>query len=456
MGFQHQIDGVTSSEHEQELNTGVSASECINWVNPDPSEPNKSSTATQDGFAALTSETQVNQPIFQSGRPSSLLQEPFPDSMSNISESTPSTVANSGVGYVVSKLFPDQKLGLLLKHCFDELEAYYPCIDRISFYERLSAFFIESCSCREGITWIPMRAEELSFAALICGMLRLGTYWGGAAERHETIEGDKPYLESSWSWHLEGRKILDRIPWWREEPNLDILRFYTLEVLYMSMLEKRGNSTNAMAIAVDLAFALSLNNEASWTVHNAWEKEQMRLLWWTIYYLDRRVALRERRSMLINDTDFIVGELDLESKEKYLNQATSAALRNMQTSNCALSINWPQPSKLTDDWYRYYIFQLRWSKVVTRIWDEFLSLRAVKQIIPEKISEADALIMKLQEELPPSLVWDSRNLPSTMRTSDMDRAFRLQLVIFEVASSSVLILTHADRTIRRSICSAFF
>ena len=335
--------------------------------------------------------------------------------------------SDSDSGYVLSPLFPDHKVGLLLKYWFDELEIFYPCINRSDFYSRLSSFFVETCSSQGKMTRIPLQPEHISLAALTCGMLSLATYLGGTAEPHQRKQGDDYYISASVSWHVESRRLLDQLPSWREEPNLDILRLHLLEVLYMTILERNGGTSNAIAIAVDLAFAMQLHDESEWKSCSVREQEYRRLLWYTVCYMDQRVALKVGRPILIREADFTVGDFTFESREQYFTENVTG-----EAGNDSLPLRWPLPAKPTEDWFEYLLFRVRWGKIVMGLWDSLFSPRVAKTPDPAKIARADVLLTELQKGLPPSLVWDPTQLPAVMGMGDADRAFRSRLIIFEV------------------------
>ena len=69
-------------------------------------------------------------------------------------------------------------------------------------------------------------------------------------------------------------------------------RFHLLETIFNTMLEKNSAMSVSKAVAVELAFALELNNETAWADLTQREREYRRLLWWTVYIIDRRISIR--------------------------------------------------------------------------------------------------------------------------------------------------------------------
>ena len=201
------------------------------------------------------------------------------------------------------------------------------------------------------------------------------------------------------------------------------------------MLERRGGISKAMAVTVDLVFATKLNDESTWISCTLRDQEYRRLLFWTVYYMDRRVALKVNRPIMIRENDFDVGDFTLDSKKQYMKDSLFAIVADegAQASNPLLQ--WPQPSKPTEDWFEYLMFNVRWSTMATGVWDSFFSLRAMKTADFVKASSADQMLTGLQKSLPSSIQWDAKRLPKLLQMGETDRAFRLRLYIFEVRNA---------------------
>lgn len=332
-----------------------------------------------------------------------------------------------------SCLYPNQELGKLLQCYFNELETYYPCFDRSAYYQRLSQLFIENRTCKNGTTFIPKRPEYLSLAALTCGMACLGAYLGGATQ---TWMPDDYFTTEAWKWHRESHRLLAQMPLWREKPNLDLLRFHLLEVVYMIILQRQGETARLMAIAVDLAFALKLHNEEAWLGLGTHEREYNRMLWWTICFMDRRVALPNGRPILIRAADFAVGLPNPESRLEWMSE-TSPEVLVSESNDQAILLQWPKPSFRSQVWFSYVLFAAKWSSLVARIWDKFFILQPVldDDAVVEHIAMTDVLLLQLRNELPASLLWDPVQFPSLVELGDVDRNFRMRLIILEAINT---------------------
>lgn len=350
--------------------------------------------------------------------------------------------------FVACKLYPDENLGRLLRCWFDEMELFYPCFDRHDFYGRLSAFFIEQCICRDRTTRFARQAEHLYFAALICRILAIATYFGAEEQVQNQLHDDQHYRNLSAGWYEESERLLSYVQPDGVESSSDLLKIHIVTVLYMTIHERKDQMAKAMALAVDLAFALNLYDESKWDGLSNREKEFYRLQWFTIYHLDRRVALTTGRSILIREPDFIVSGFDNESFAAYIGWATLSSA----DEPCCLEMQWPRPSELTSTWFDYIRFQAKWDILVDRLWDKHLSLRA--RPWGSDAVASDNLLDALRDELPPSLVWDASTLPSFMQLGNTDRTFRIRLIVFETINMLRLhLLSGNDRTPTTMICS---
>ena len=353
--------------------------------------------------------------------------------------------------HIISKLFPDEQLGHTLKYCFDELELFYPCIDRLNFYDQLSDLFVLHCVCHGKYTRIPREQMHVSLAALACMLLAIGTYLGGNTTEHESqIHNEDDFLHASLSWHAESRMLLRTFDW-TEQPNFDILRLHILEVIYMTMIDRKGALTKSMVVAIDLAFSLQLHDERTWGFRTAREKAYLQLLWWTLYYMDRRIALRFERPLLIRDMDFVVSEFDAVAIDNLKEHVLSARLG--QNASVITKLAWPPPSNPPDGYFDWLHFRLEWSKIVTRVWDTGF-LRRTATVDPERVYLTDSLLSEVEDGLPFNLRWETASLPCLISPGVMDRAYRLKLIVFEVSVTAfpASFSCCAEISSRQSIC----
>ena len=356
--------------------------------------------------------------------------------------------------YVTSKLCPSQQLDTTLLHCFEELELFYPCIDRRDFYNRLSDLFLLHSTCQGKSTRIPVLAEHLTLAALTCMLLAIGTYLGsgGPSDSNRLSPKDDYFRQASLLWYAESTMLLSKFDC-SEHPNMDLLRFQMLEVVYMTMLDRKGGVSRSLALAVDLAYSLRLNNEQTWSSYTIREREYRRLLWWTLCYMDRRVALSFHRPLLLRHSNFDVGDFTELSFEQYMQDGVFDTDRNPSGLGI-VRLSWHLPSMPPENYCDWLLFSMRWSKVVAQVWDTTLSFKAT-QTAANSIKTADALLIEIEKTLPLSLRWNAEDLPSSIMPGDMDRACRFKVIVFEVRTCDpqpTLIVVNTKKTMRPRTC----
>lgn len=343
--------------------------------------------------------------------------------------------------YFSSCLFTEPKLGVLLKFWFDELEYYYPIVDRYKFYSDLNLLFSNHLSYEDGVPQVPAQREYIILAALACEMLAVATFLGAGAERNQRLQGGGYFVHASLLWHHESRRLLRSYS--LDGPrDLYVVCLHVLEVIYMTMLQRRGDMSRAMVLAIDEAFATELNNEQLWTACTQREQEYRRLLWWTVYFLDRCVAFFVKRPYIIHDADYVVSCFMEQSLDTYLSDPLLLTPVNLPHL-------WQLPSNLTEDWFVYLQFNVRWSKIATRVWDSFFSLRGCKHTKSDEFELIEALLTKLSCDLPSSLRWNTQKTPTLISPGSQDMSLRLQMIIFEVCTYDIISrINHSGRTNR--------
>ncbi|KAJ5820252.1 hypothetical protein N7474_005843 [Penicillium riverlandense] len=336
------------------------------------------------------------------------------------------SINDSDTKIITSRLFSEPNLGSLLRFGFDELEFYYPVIDRLNFYDRLALLFSEHLSHEDGVPQVQAQRKHAILIALACEMLSIATYLGAGANSYQRAQGDAYHIPESLSWHSESRRLLNFYTW-EESSDIDLLRIHVLEVIYMNMLQRRAEASRALALAVDFAFRVKLHDEDAWASFTLREHEYRRLLWWTLFLLDRQAAILLGRPYIIRDEDFVVHVFTEASRALYL---TEDPPQSVPGQEC---LPWPLPSTLNEDWFDHIQFCVRWSKIATRVWDSCFAVRASKSLTGDDVELIDALLMKLERDMPSSLKWNLKNLPSAVNARNEDMPLRLQITIFEVS-----------------------
>jgi hypothetical protein len=336
--------------------------------------------------------------------------------------------------FVHSRLRPDAETGDLLKFCLDELEIYYPCFDRVDFYDRLSNLFTQQCSYNGRDTLIPRKPEWLALAALTCTMLAVATFLGGCPES-STSEDDR-YGPAAAEWQIESRKLLDAFNWF-ENPTLDVVRQHILELCYYTMVEQPETAYLSKATLVELAFTMNLHDEESWPISlTIREREYHRLVWWTVYVIDRRQIIKYAKSYLILDSDYCVQDFSRISKACYLSSGVQDRCVSVpkMTTDLALKIDkWPRPYPPTEDWFGYLLFNVRWSHAAALAWNTCCNMRTIHSTqLASEVNALEGLAAGIESSIPKSLAWNRSVLSDLIRAGASERYLRLRVLIYEV------------------------
>lgn len=209
------------------------------------------------------------------------------------------------------------------------------------------------------------------------------------------------------------------------------------------MLGKRGGMSRSLALAVDLAYSLEINDERTWPSCMIREREYRRILWWTLVYMDCRVALNTQRPLLLRHTGFHVGDFTDISFGQYMQDVEFDSCQ-ITSGLEALRLPWPLPAKPPGNYCDWLLFNMRWCKVVARVWDSKSSPMSIQRTA-ESIETVDTSLASIQRTLPPSLKWNAGYLPSSIKAGDIDRACRFKIIVFEVRAHP----QHKHRSIQK-------
>lgn len=157
-------------------------------------------------------------------------------------------------GYLPSLLADTAQLKSGVKAFFEELAHFFPCLQLDEFCPRLFNLFQICPSGPHGLLLPIERESEISLVVLTCMVLAVSE-WLRADGPSDSVD-----YHSHQTWYRESQRLRLRHP---ERPlrDLDILRTYIVEAIYKLGLERLSESSQSIAQAVELAFALGLNNE---------------------------------------------------------------------------------------------------------------------------------------------------------------------------------------------------
>lgn len=189
------------------------------------------------------------------------------------------------------------------------------------------------------------------------------------------------------------------------EQCISLASCHLLRATYLTQGDKLQEALNAIWNAVVCARQANLHNETSWSDCTDAEVHSRKVLWWSIYCLERRLAQKCGISSIIDDDDIVVS--DICSREDLHEHASKKQV--------------PSPAK-TSDLYLQSLVSL--SRLWGKVWDTLFKLNRPPLDYEEEVALLDARILRLQQGLPFCLKWDDNNLESSGDDADNDLLLR--------------------------------
>ncbi|KAF2117417.1 fungal-specific transcription factor domain-containing protein [Lophiotrema nucula] len=170
---------------------------------------------------------------------------------------------------------------------FTEINPYQPCIDEAGFRTR----------CEHILATGSVAPNELSLLALNYLIFAcVDITWGS------TPPG-VPYQAPGWRWYKLGDELMGgRRPC--SGADLDLMQYLIYETYFLMHADEPNAAYNVIGTACRLSFQLGLQRRST-----AADNHMRQRIFWTIYYLDRRISLSCGRPYGIRDSDIDVDPL---------------------------------------------------------------------------------------------------------------------------------------------------
>lgn len=291
---------------------------------------------------------------------------------------------------------------------FDQLNNFFPCIDPRQFRERLGQIEVDQVS-DEGRIQIVVKPCSRTFLMMMCMILAVATYLD--LSNHEAKIDSTP----GWRYFLMAEDMAGKEYRLRHECiDLDLVRYHTVKSMYLIHVERLTAASQSIGTAIQLAFNIGLNDESKWSHRSEAEQRACRLLWWTIFYMDRRVAQKSWKPYLIRENEFRVEEVEGVDS---LVLSTGFNLETYAESESKLLIN------------RYVQTEIVWARLWGLVWDSLFAARALARgARAEEIEVLDAKILHAQRQTHESLQWGTAQLSSYEAAGETEGHIRSRLV----------------------------
>ncbi|TVY43505.1 Activator of stress proteins [Lachnellula subtilissima] len=231
---------------------------------------------------------------------------------------------------------------------FGEMESFFHVLDQDDTRKRVFQA-LDDLDYSEYETIIDVDAQNHAIIALLCNMLAIG-------ESMDSTSSDMEDSRPGWPTYVRGRKLLQQCSS-SNQVDLDLIRYHTLGALYMLNCDLLQSASQAISITVQMSMFARLNDQGSWGKCTTLEKEFRQKLWWTIYYLDRRITQRLGTPYLIRDAEVAVEDFEIQGKS-----TTKEFNQNPMTVPVTI----------------YYQVLINFSRLWGRIWDTFFAATARK------------------------------------------------------------------------------
>jgi hypothetical protein len=192
--------------------------------------------------------------------------------------------------------------------------------------------------------------------------------------------------------------------------DLDIVRAQTLTAAYLMQLELLLAASHTISVASQLAASLRLNNENSWPKLCPADVLMRKRLWWTIFFIDRRVAQKCGAAYHIQDSEFCISDFK----------------DNTSSMDCA-----------------YLQVNINLARLWGQIWDSLFAVGAITKSEDEvrlTVEIMDTHILNARRQIPLGLTWDPSKLTDGAVSSDSLQHLQRCLYLYTVRKNSNFIL----------------
>lgn len=295
-----------------------------------------------------------------------------------------------------NKIFPVELprpaiLWELLDIYFRDLDSFFPFIERST----TNAEIQKTLHClghSDNQLIVDVKSGQYSIIALLCNMLAIAEcFCVSGSCSHEIRPG--------WSLFLRGAKLVQHCLS-RKHIDLHLVQYHALSSEYLMQSELLHDASQAISNAAQLAMRARLNEEKLWDSLLEKERQTRRRLWWTIYFLDRKISQRTGSPYGIRDNEVAVSEFS-----------------HLSTTR-------------TD---RYMQVLIDLGKLWSLIWDTFFAATAPKPQDWKEVEIMDTRILIVQRDLASELVWETENLERVyLAQSEPESHIRRRLAVYIV------------------------
>ncbi|KAJ2891127.1 hypothetical protein MKZ38_000909 [Zalerion maritima] len=308
------------------------------------------------------------------------------------------------------------KLRRLLDIFFADHDPFIPCVSRTDFESRLLKWISDEAYGTRSRT-LTVFPSRLAFGALVCMVLAVSSFIDTESSLLEAGVAKASQKPGS-GWYRKAMSLL-RHACRHNSVDLDLVRLYTLQAIYLHYTEQLGEASQAVSLAISLSIRGGLNDQTSFDGCSPAEILARRKVWWTLYYVDRRIAEKCGQPYYMRDLEIDVDDFSRPPQDDGFPESPSGARARM-----------------------YFQSMIDWARLWTQVWDTFFALKARCLGDPDEIEAMDARIKAMSQALPPELTWETASFDAYVRAGEDQRDIRYRLLTFTRTNLLRMTLRH--------------
>lgn len=305
----------------------------------------------------------------------------------------------------------------LLDVYFRDFDCYFPFLERQDTEARIYGL-IRRLGYSSYNRMLLVGNQDLSLIAMTCIMLAM-------AECLDSEHGacDSDSVRPGWSMYLQGFKAIQRF-FFTKDVDLDVARTQCLIAAYLMHSEILRAASQAISVALQLAIDIKLNDQRNWSTASPDEVLSKQLLWWTIFFLDRRIAQKASLPYHIRDTEFCV--------EDFKSTGQNCQAESGDVDDLRASTQQEKTSSLhgVKDYVQVLINLARlWGQV----WDKFFAIGVTRKTDWMEVEIMDTQILNVRRQLPANMTWEPDKMAEYTLNGEPEPQLRRRLHIYTVS-----------------------
>ncbi|KAK5297107.1 hypothetical protein LTR20_008758 [Exophiala xenobiotica] len=299
---------------------------------------------------------------------------------------------------------------------FEHLNNFFPCLDDAQFQERLARIEVDQVVSEGDRLCLVVKPSSRSFVMSMCMVLAVATYLDPSSH-----QGQDNNTAPGWRYVRMAEEMAGRDHHSSSRSvgiDLDLVRYHTVRAMYMIHVERLTAAAHAIGTAIQLAFNAGLNDESTWGSDcSDTDRCARRLLWWTIFYMDRRVAQKCWKPYLIRENEVLVEDVVQMPESSTFGSGVFDDQETYSETEGKVLI------------HRYVQTAVSWARLWAVVWDTMFAARAPRgESRLEEIEVLDARLLHAQRQIHESLQWETCLLPSYMAAGETEAHIRSRLV----------------------------